>query len=274
MQQKVEGYLSGAKNCTGCDDNTEKEHSTDNPIGDNLEGVTHIGLEAHLRKLQESWNNHLRELFHESDEANEANLKSVEKETDRLLDEQKTWLGQRITNLEGSYTNQKTLINALSENQTQFDEIKENLLTKSNLQPEIQNIVHDLHPADPLAKADFDQLAVNVNQGMTSLQTRMKTAENDITKLQTRMQGIKKKQDKKDLDNLSTANTGPSITKLENTQDKQGELQQAIRLTTNTILEFLYDSKSCKSFQEFSRKLNQTFTRELVEILESRLFPG
>ena len=203
----------------------------------------------------------LQKRIQENDEINEENLKSVEKETDRLRDDLENRLGQRITNLEGSYNNQKTMINALSENQIQFNAIKQDLLTKNNLQDEMHKILNDLDPLAGQTKADFDQLAVqmvNVNQG--------------ITKLQTRMQGIEKKQDKKDLDNLSTANTGPSITKLENTQDKQGELQQAIRHTQNIILTFLADSKYCKSFQEFSRKLNQTFTREIFNILQSRLY--
>ena len=117
----------------------------------------------------------------------------------------------------------------------------------------MHKILNNLDPLAEQTKADLDHLAVqmvNVNQG--------------ITNLQTRMQGIEKKQDKKDLDNLSTANTAPLKTKLENTQDRQGELQQLIKHTQSTIIDFLHNSKYCKSFHEFTRKLNETFSWDVV----------
>ena len=84
------------------------------------------------------------------------------------------------TRLGSKITNQKTLINALSESYQQFTNIKEDLLTKNNLQGEIQKIINDLDPLAGQTKADFDQLAVqmaNVNQGITKLQTRMQGIE-------------------------------------------------------------------------------------------------
>ena len=149
------------------------------------QSVTHIELEARLKKLQDGIkvNNFdkLKESFKESEEENL-------KETDRLLDDLENRLGAKITNMEqmmkkqttdletrlgSKITNQKIFINTLSEGYQQFTDIKEDLLTKNNLQPEIQNIMHDIHPTDPPTKADFDQLAVNVNQDITDFQTRM-----------------------------------------------------------------------------------------------------
>lgn len=108
MQQKVEGYLSGAKNGTDCDDNTENEHSTDHPTGDNLEGVTNIKLEARLTKLQDGWNNNLKERFNEYLDYNEETFKKIEKETDRLLDDRENRLEAKITNIEQMTKKQTT----------------------------------------------------------------------------------------------------------------------------------------------------------------------
>ena len=55
---------------------------------------------------------------------------------------------------------------------------------------------------------------------------------------------------------------------LKTTQDRQGELQQAILETLKTILVSFLDLQHCKSFQHFSRKL----TWEYDHFLETQLF--
>ena len=84
------------------DDHLQLQHNDKNPDPGAVraQGITHTELEARLTKLQEGWNNGLRKLFHESDEANEKDLKNVEKETDRLLQELENRLEVKITNLE------------------------------------------------------------------------------------------------------------------------------------------------------------------------------
>ena len=74
-------------------------------------------------------------MFHESDEANESNLKNVEKETDRLLKDLENRLGSKITNCKTkrqaiieSHNNLVTRIVHLEQNlsriEDQFDTLK------------------------------------------------------------------------------------------------------------------------------------------------------
>ena len=124
------------------DDHLQLQHNDKNPDpgAARAQGITHTELEARLTKLQEGWNNGLRKLFHESDEANEKDLKNVEKETDRLLQELENRLEVKITNLEQSMKKQTTdletklgsrIINSSTQMQTvaekiqdQFDSLK------------------------------------------------------------------------------------------------------------------------------------------------------
>ena len=79
------------------------------------------------------------------------------------------------------------MINALSKNQIQFNEIKQDLLTKSNLQDEMQKIMHDLHPADPPANQtnDLDQLAAQVLKINQTQKENIKTLSEAISVLLT-----------------------------------------------------------------------------------------
>merc|ERR1712217_491686 len=84
------------------DDHLQLQHNDKNPDpgAARAQGITHTELEARLTKLQEGWNNGLWKLFQKSDEANEEDLKNVEKESDRLIQELENRLEVKITNLE------------------------------------------------------------------------------------------------------------------------------------------------------------------------------
>ena len=170
MQQKVEGYKNpdpGAARAqeqlanltskfTAIETSQQEIKTFQQKFAEkSAQSVTHIELEARLTKLQDGWNNNLKERFNEYLDYNEETFKRIEKETDRLLDDLENRLGAKITNMEqmmkkqttdletrlgSKITSQKIFINTLSEGYQQFTDIKEDLLTKSNLQPEIQNI--------------------------------------------------------------------------------------------------------------------------------------
>ena len=97
----------------------------------------------------------------------------------------------------------------------------------------------------------------------------MQTAEEDRHRI-TQKVDQKITEVKKDLENLSTANTAPSKTKLENTQDRQGELLQLIKNTQLTIIDALHNSNYCKSFHEFHHKLKETFSWGIVNEIEEQ----
>ena len=235
------------------DDHLQLQHNDKNPDpgAARAQGITHTELEARLTKLQEGWNNGLRKLFHESDEANEKDLKNVEKETDRLLQELENRLEVKITNLKQNMKKQTTdletklgsrIINSSTQMQTVAEKIQDQF--DSLKREEDTALVEDLeHKIEKQVQTSLTKTNVDIR----SLEQKVTENINNITNLQTKVQGTEKEKISKFELAEQTDNT-ETLKHLKNTQ-------QAILETLKTINFFFSDLQRSKSFQHFSQKL-------------------
>ena len=108
-----------------------------------------------------------------------------------------------------------------------------------------------------IAKNDIRHLESRINELKTAVENRKATQDADFLELETRLTTKNKQR--------SEASITQQVTKLENTQDRQGKLQQLIKHTHTTILDILCNSIQFKSFHEFTREPNKKFPYDVIQ---------
>ena len=105
-----------------------------------------------------------------------------------------------------------------------------------------------------------------------NLVTRIAHLEQNLSRIEDQFDTLKMEKDTAlvvaDNKLVEQTDNTDTLKHLKNTQDRQGELQQAFIETLKTILTSFIDLQHCKSFQHFSRKL----TWEYDNFLETQLF--
>merc|ERR1712217_225712 len=212
------------------------------------QGITNIELEARLTKLLDFIKvNNFDRLW----EIIDKDIKSVEEETDRLLGVREKRLEVKITNLEQRMKKHSTdletklgsrIINSSTQMQTVAEKLQDQF--DSLKREEDTALVEDLeHKIEKQVQTSLTKTNVDIR----SLEHKVTENINNITNLQTKVQGTEKEKISKFELAEQTDNT-ETLKHLKNTQ-------QAILETLKTINFFFSDLQRSKSFQHFSHKL-------------------
>jgi len=184
------------------DDHLQLQHNDKNPDpgAARAQGITHTELEARLTKLQDhiKVNNfdRLQEIIKENEARTDKDIKSVEEETDRLLGVREKRLEAKITNLEQRMKKHSTdletklgsrIINSSTQMQTVAEKIQDQF--DSLKREEDTALVEDLeHKIEKQVQTSLTKTNVDIR----SLEHKVTENINNITNLQTKVQGTEK----------------------------------------------------------------------------------
>ena len=186
-------------------------------------------------------------------------------------------LQQNLSN----YKNQKSIIDALSDNHIQCNEIKQELETtitqkfdKLDMDQQFTNLDSKIEQNTQKTKELYDKKYIDqqhqqLQTSITQAHNYTKDLEKDLNRLFTKIIADAKndnrilQKNKIDLELLTNATSA--------TDSSQKYMGKAMYTLQKTVIDLLDTSKDCESFHEFTRELNQKYhhgqdnTRELYE---------